>query len=287
MQQNPRTIQIYLPFGDPASIRIAEITTSVLRVIEIPRSLLSKSYEMPELNQVGVYFLLGEDDEGNSSLYIGQTSELKKRLVQHDKNKEFWSRAVVVVSLTNNITQTHAVYLEWLAISRANKAQRYKLENSTSGSKPHTPAPMEEDCKLYHGLIEILLGTLGFPVFKPLVSKSIVKKDEFFCTRSGADGRGIYTDEGFVVIKGSICSESTSKSFKTNGYSNLRNKLIETGVITTANNKIIFHKDYLFKSPSAASAVLIGTASNGWKDWKSNEGKTLDELKRVFDEENL
>jgi len=33
----PKTIQIFLPSGDPTGVRIAEITTSVVRVIEFPR----------------------------------------------------------------------------------------------------------------------------------------------------------------------------------------------------------------------------------------------------------
>lgn len=33
----PKTIQIFLPSSDPAGVRITEITTSVVRVIEFPR----------------------------------------------------------------------------------------------------------------------------------------------------------------------------------------------------------------------------------------------------------
>ncbi len=36
--RRPRTIQIFLPSGDPSGIRIAEQTTSIIRVIEVPRS---------------------------------------------------------------------------------------------------------------------------------------------------------------------------------------------------------------------------------------------------------
>ena len=39
----PQTIQIFLPSGDPQGIRIAEITTRIVRVIEVPRSLLASS----------------------------------------------------------------------------------------------------------------------------------------------------------------------------------------------------------------------------------------------------
>lgn len=46
--KKPRTIQIFLPTGDPAGIRIAEITTSIMRLIEVPRSDLSAFLKLPE-----------------------------------------------------------------------------------------------------------------------------------------------------------------------------------------------------------------------------------------------
>ncbi len=105
---NPQTIQIFLPSGDPQGIRVAEITTRIVRVIEIPRSLLGEFLKMPEAEQVGVYFLFGEDASGKAIAYIGQTGSLKQRLTNHDPYKEFWGRAVVAVSLTKSLTATHA-----------------------------------------------------------------------------------------------------------------------------------------------------------------------------------
>ena len=39
MNPTPKTIQIFLPGGDPRGIRIAEITTRILQVMEVPRRL--------------------------------------------------------------------------------------------------------------------------------------------------------------------------------------------------------------------------------------------------------
>jgi hypothetical protein len=36
MKLTPKTIQIFLPSGDPQGIRIAEITTRIVRVLEVP-----------------------------------------------------------------------------------------------------------------------------------------------------------------------------------------------------------------------------------------------------------
>ena len=59
----PQTIQIFLPAGDPRGMRVAEITTRIVRVIEVPRSQLGEFIKTPEALQVGVYFLLGELSE--------------------------------------------------------------------------------------------------------------------------------------------------------------------------------------------------------------------------------
>jgi hypothetical protein len=37
-------------------MRLAEITTRIVRVVEVPRSQLSEFLKMPEASQVGVYF---------------------------------------------------------------------------------------------------------------------------------------------------------------------------------------------------------------------------------------
>ena len=160
----PQTIQIYLPAGDPRGMRVAEITTRIVRVIKVPRSQLADFLKMPEAQQVGVYFLMGELSEaGLPRAYIGQSGNVGSRLVQHNQGKDFWNRAMVVISLTNSMTQTHALFLEWFAIGQATKAGRYSLENGNTGARPHTPAPLEADCHDIHETAATLLATLGQP----------------------------------------------------------------------------------------------------------------------------
>ena len=77
----------------------------------------------------------------------------------------------MVVSLTNSMTQTHALFLEWFAIGQATQAGRYSLENGNAGARPHTPAPLEADCHEIHETAATLLATLGQPIFEPLTSR--------------------------------------------------------------------------------------------------------------------
>ena len=138
----PQTIQIFLPLCDPRGIRIAEITTRIVQLIEVPRPQLDVFLAMPESEQVAVYFLFGQSDDGaEPKVYIGQTGDLRARLVSHNQKKDFWERALVLISRTNNLTQTHALFLEWYCLQAVRKAGRYTDENSNSGNKPHTPAP--------------------------------------------------------------------------------------------------------------------------------------------------
>ena len=146
MQKTPKTIQIFLPGGDPQGIRVAEITTRIMQVIEVPRNLLNDFAQMSESTQVGVYFLFGESDDEQPMVYIGQTGDLRTRLANHNSKKDFWKRAIIVVSRTNSLTQTHALFLEWYCIQACREAARYADDNNNAGSKPHTPPPLEADC---------------------------------------------------------------------------------------------------------------------------------------------
>jgi len=283
MALRPRTIQIFLPSGDPRGLRVAELTTSIVRVIEVPRKLLDEYLEMPEAKQVGVYFLIGDDDDQDyPAIYVGQTGGTGQRLVDHHKQKEFWSRALVAVSLTNNLTQTHALYLEWLSIKYANEAGRYKVENGNGGSKPHTPAPLEADCQDIFDTMRTLLATLGQPCFEPLAkSKDQVKSDElFFCKSANYDAVGQYTEEGLVVLKGSKARAELAPSMSKWKAGGKREALIADGALKLEGTHYVFQRDVLFKSPSGASDFVAGASTNGWTLWKAKDGKTLDELKR-------
>ena len=273
-QKRPRTIQIFLPTGDPAGIRIAEQTTSIIRLIEVPRSDIAEFVKMPEAKQVGLYFLVSGDSK--DELYIGQSGDVGSRLMQHYKDeKKDWERALVLVSLTNNLTQTHVLYLESLSIEKAKHCQRYELLNGNGGQKPHTPVPLKADCDEIHEIGSLLLATLGYPVFEPLAEQSTTKPEKvFICNRAGVDAKGIYTNEGMVVLKGSSAPMTTTRKTDQRFYDK-RDRLLAKGVITEQNGRFIFERDYLFPSPSGASMFLLLATANGWKNWKTEQGVTL------------
>ena len=283
----PQTIQIFLPAGDPRGVRVAEITTRIVRTIEVPRSLLADFLKTPEAQQVGVYFLVGDVSEaGLPRVYIGQSGNVGTRLVQHNQGKDFWNRALVVVSLTNSLTQTHALFLEWFAISEAAKAGRYSLENGNTGARPHTPAPLEADCHEIFETAATLLATLGQPIFEPLTGAPVggdgttSPPELFYCKGPEANGVGEYTSEGFVVHKGSTARPDNVASIQGTSLERFRQQLMTDGVLHLHGTRCVFTRDHLFTSPSMAAGAVLGRSANGWVEWKTAQGQTLDGAKR-------
>ncbi len=278
-----QTIQIFLPTGEPRGIRVAELTTRIVQIIEVPRSELQTFLRMPESNQVALYFLFGDTEEDlDPKVYIGQTGDLRSRLAAHNKEKDFWGRALVLISKTNSLTQTHALFLEWYCLQATRKAARYADENATAGSRPHTPAPLESDCMEIFETGRMLLATLGFPAFDPVAMPgSATRADEqFFLRTSGADGRGIYTQEGFVVLAGSVGRFENVRSIVGTSDERFRTGLLDAGVMRREESKVVFAKDHPFGSPSMAAVALTGRTANGWLEWKTADGRTLDAVKR-------
>lgn len=257
-----KTIQIFLPDGNPRGIKIADITSRTVQILLIPRSSLDEVAKRYAIQNVGIYFLIGSTEEGAKPiLYIGEAENCLIRLKQHNKNKEFWNTAVVATSKTQFFTKSHIKYLEWYCYDSAKKADRYTLENNQIPSKPYIPEPVEADLMDNFDTIKILVSTLGFPLFDT-IAKPKQKKDILNCKGKNAVAQGEYTEDGVVVFAGSTANVGESKSVQA-WISDKRNKLIEQGVLKLKDNVYIFTSNYIFPSPSAASAVVLGRSANG------------------------
>jgi hypothetical protein len=295
MKPRARTIQIFLPSGDPTGIQVAELTTGIVQVIEVPRKLVNDFLTMPQAEQVGVYFLVGEDSEtGRPAVYVGQTGNVGRRINEHhlEGKHDFWSRALVAVSLKHSFTNTHALYLEWSSIAQANIAQRYKVLNGNAGSKPHTPAWLEADCEEFFQTIRMLLATLGqrfMDSLAPAVSASIALQqtmvvpstEALVCSgKDGAAATGQYTDDGMVVLKGSKARLMVVPSFEGSAAHRRRAALEACGDLVQEGGFLVFQHDVEFGTPSGAADVVLGRSSNGWIEWTNGAGLTLDALVR-------
>ena len=276
MKQIGKTIQIYLPDGNPRSLKIAEITSRTVSAILIPRPKLDEAAKRDELNSVGVYLLFGSK-ESKPQVYIGEAENCLTRLKQHNKSKDFWSHAVAFISKTHYFTKTHIKFLEWLCCEVATKANRYALENSNSPSKPHISESVEADLYDNFETIQILTSTLGYPVFDEI--KKPKTKEVIVCKGKDAYAEGEYTEDGIIIFENAKCNLIESKTAGS-WIIGMRNDLKESGVLIEKDGGLVFTKNHIFSSPSASAAVVLARRANGWIEWKFKDGKTLDEVKR-------
>ena len=280
-----KTIQIYLTDGEPSGIRTAELTTSITKAVVVPRRRLNEAAQRDELSQAGLYFLFESQGVGEESrVYVGQSLNCLKRLREHNKDgkKDYWNLAVAFITKDNSYTPTHLSFLEQMAISLANEAKRYAVENAVTPSKFAISEALESECEDHFDAILLLLGTLGLPVFKPLHAKESAQQnlDQVFWAKArGSSARGMMVDEGFVLLAGSQGPSSVTQSFSQR-QRELRDKLVEQGTATTENGCYEIVQDLLLGSPSAASDIILGRSSNGWTEWKDDRGRTLDEVYR-------
>ena len=196
-----------------------------------------------------------------------------------------------MVYFADDVTPTHALFLEWMTIQAAKEAGRYILVNGNKGIYQRLSPSMEADCHKLHKKTVLLLSTLGKRVFEALtkntraegVSTTAEQSEEFYLRQPqyGVEAKGLFTADGFIVLKGSNLRKESVPSFKNISSGRLRQRLIEEGILAAGEDGIYrFTRDYLFKSPSGASDTILGRSTSGWQEWRNEAGKTLDELKR-------
>jgi len=274
-----KTIRILLFDESASGLKIAEVGGRNIRALVIPRNKLKESGSREELQEVGLYFLIGENSETNlPEVYIGEAENLYKRLLQHNKdaNKDFWNMAICFVSKDDFLSKTHVKYLENICHQEALNVKRCVLINSTSPTGARMSEMDLADITDYFNNLKILISTLGFPIFDSIGNESEAK-NIYFCKGPHANARGEYTDEGLVVFQGSLARRELTKTAGSWVEGSV-NKLIEAGILKIKDNDSYeFTANYVFKSPSAAAATILARRANGWIEWVDKSGKTLDD----------
>ncbi|WP_026837003.1 GIY-YIG nuclease family protein [Gillisia sp. JM1] len=283
MRNFGKTIKIFLIDGEPNGRMTCELSNWTGKALKIPRNKIKDSYDRPELENTGIYILLGKShkSENKELAYIGEAEGIYKRLNQHLSAKDFWNEALVFVSKDENLNKAHIKYLESRLHEIAIKVNRYDLENGNIPPRSTISESDQAEMETFLDNIKLLVNALGFKIFEELRKDQTLEeqiKNTFYINSArGADAKGQMTNEGFVVLQNSEIATSLTSSFPKN-WINKRQSLIDDNIITPLNNKLVFKEDYLFSSPSAAAAVVMGRSANGLTEWKLNDGQILKEV---------
>lgn len=261
---------------------------------KVPRVYLDKCKDRQDLKQSGVYFLFGKNEDDDDAVYIGQAGIRKNgegvlfRVLEHIKDEFFFSEAVMLTTQNNSFGPTEISYLENKFTNMAIYTDRYKVKNGNDPNLGNVTEEKESELQDFIEYSKMVLGVLGYKIFVPLVDKDdeddIKKSGEveeltlYLSRKSKKSNKTIEatckrTDEGFVVLKGSMIDEVDAEAIP-KSIKNLRDKC-------KMNNEIIdgrITKNYLFNSPSYAAGFILGRYTNGRTDWKTKNGITLKEL---------
>jgi len=104
--------------------------------------------------------------------------------------------------------------------------------------------------------------------------------------KSNWSGRGLVIPKaGFVVFAGSkAVGDDRIVPSVLNRFTyvkDLRDELIRQGVMAPEGQGFTFTQDYLFTAPSTAATALLGRTANGRIEWKTKDGRTLEELQEA------
>jgi Domain of unknown function (DUF4357) len=283
--RTPFSLRIFVVDGDPDGLRLVERTNWIGKAIMFPRALYPEVRSRAEFQQTGVYLLIGPRTDGEGEVvYIGEGDPVRPRLDDHYAKKDFWTRAVFFVAGPGQLNKAHVQYLEAQLISRAAAAKRMPLENANKPTEPTLSEADRADMDVFlHNILGMVpvLGIYAFEQSPPIAGKGEVPL--LTCQGRGVTANGRDTPQGFVVQSGSFAAGDEVPSLKKHfpNVCTLRADLLKSGVLTPEGNKLRFTQDYAFGSPSMASSVVLGRASNGRTDWKDASGKTLKEIQEA------
>ena len=164
-----KTINLLLYEGDLGRvISIEDSSWNSGELYSAPRGSVSDLIETGACSKYGVYLLLSHD-----MVYVGQSSDLAKRITQHTMGKDWWESVVILTTKDDSLNHSDIDYLESVLIEKAQKINRLDCDNKTKGN----PVKVDKFRRVYLGqyLEEalFLMQLIGITVFSE--SKNVAK----------------------------------------------------------------------------------------------------------------
>ena len=293
MSKRGKSINLFLMDGEASGRIKCTLANWTGVAYKIPRTAMDLCKEREDLKQSGVYFLFGTSDQtGNNIAYIGQAGARKNgegllyRLLEHKRNpdKDYWTEAVVFTTSNNSFGPTEISYLENRFCGLALAAKRYDVKNGVDPTQGNITEEKESELEEFVDYARIVMGTLGHKVFEPLISVAAIPTAEaqpaneeplLYFENVNAKAIGRRTNEGFVVLKGSILSQKIVKSCPETAIK------ARTKYSDRINEYNTLTEDVLLSSPSAAAAFVGGSSLSGNELWKTEGGISLKNLEKL------
>ena len=155
------TMTVQLIDCRPDGIRICHVEGESLITVVVPRDLLSKAKQLPDIPKRGIYYLLDEGHGVISRVYAGQTTQGLRRLDAHKSAKDFWNTSVMFLDDEVNIDRDVLDALEANAIDYVRTHGSYETDNSDT-PQPYVSPYKEQTVQSLHRSILFRMAALGY-----------------------------------------------------------------------------------------------------------------------------
>ena len=165
-----KTIKLLLYEGDlDGVISIEDSSWNSGELYSAPRSSVSELLETDACKKSGVYLLLSKD-----MVYVGQSSDLAKRITQHTIGKNWWESVVILTTKDDNLTHSDIDYLESVLIDKALKINKLDCDNKNTGNKPKVSKFDKVVLDQYLEEALFLMQLIGISVFNDKKSGALI-----------------------------------------------------------------------------------------------------------------
>ncbi len=156
-----KTINLLLEDGTlNGVISIEDSSWNSGELYSAPRNSIDDLVSSEACKKFGVYLLISDE-----KVYIGQASDLAKRIKQHIVGKDWWERAIVLTTVGDTLNRSDIDYLESVLINLASLNNRLDCDNKNKGNKQKVSRfrKVELDQWLEEALL--LMELIGVTVF--------------------------------------------------------------------------------------------------------------------------
>ena len=291
MATKTKTIKMLLYDGALTGVmNISDSAWESGKMYSAPRDSINDLVSRADCKKYGVYLLLSEN-----RVYVGQASDLERRTKQHLSDKDWWSQIILMTTKDDSFNASDIDYLEARLIEIAVEAGKSDNDNKKRGNPQKVDEFRQAELEQYLEEALFLLELIGIRVFKdkshnpkkndsykpkgnPIGDFVVPNGEYYFQRKVKAWGNKILkatmrvVDGKYIVLKGSTVCPVVSKVAAGDRALNMRSRAsISSDVLT---------EDFETNSPSSAAVFVLGGACNGWVEWKTKGGISVDTFRK-------
>ena len=156
-----KTIQLLLDSGDlKGVVMIEDSLWNNGQFYSAPRDVVDDLIKNDDCKKYGVYLLLSDD-----LVYVGQSSDLTRRLGEHMIGKLWWDRVVIFTTKDDSFTKADIDYLETTLMEMAKGVNRLDSDNKIKGHEKKVSKFRKVELEQYLDEALFLLELIGINVF--------------------------------------------------------------------------------------------------------------------------